>query len=88
MLPRERRRTRGADAIVSQGVEFRCPPAARAADYSATLRMRKATVRVVWRGGAITEFVVTLPVNAVTALPRYREMVGRICSLTHEGPIR
>jgi hypothetical protein len=45
----------------------------------------KAAVRVVWRGGTITELVVTLPVNAVTALPRYREMVGRIYALAHEG---
>jgi hypothetical protein len=45
----------------------------------------KAEVRVVWRGGATTELLVTLPVNAVAALPRHQEMVERICALTHEG---
>src|SRR5262249_3852957 len=33
-----------------------------------------AEVRIVWRGGEITEMTVALRVNAVTALPRYAEM--------------
>src|SRR5882724_3353155 len=45
----------------------------------------KAEVRIVWRGGTTTELLVTLPVNAVAALPRHQEMVERICALTHEG---
>jgi DNA invertase Pin-like site-specific DNA recombinase len=45
----------------------------------------KAEVRIVWRGGATTELLVTLPVNAVAALPRHQEMVERICALAHEG---
>lgn len=45
----------------------------------------KAEVRIVWRGGATTELLVTLPVNAVAALPRHKEMVERICALAHEG---
>ena len=45
----------------------------------------KAEVRIVWRGGATTELLVTLPVNAVTALPRHREMIARICALAQEG---
>ncbi|WMT72101.1 hypothetical protein [Bradyrhizobium sp. Ash2021] len=45
----------------------------------------KAEVRIVWRGGATTELCVTLPVNAVAALPRHLEMVERICTLAHEG---
>jgi len=45
----------------------------------------KAEVRIVWRGSATTELLVTLPVNAVAALPRHQEMVERICALAHEG---
>ncbi|WOH52156.1 MULTISPECIES: recombinase family protein [unclassified Bradyrhizobium] len=45
----------------------------------------KAEVRIVWRGGATTELVVTLPVNAVAALPRHKEMVERICALARDG---
>lgn len=45
----------------------------------------KAEVRIVWRGGATTKLLVTLPVNAVAALPRHQEMVERICTLTREG---
>lgn len=45
----------------------------------------KAAVRIVWRGGETTELVVTLPVNSVTVLPRYRELIVRICALAHEG---
>ncbi|MHC2691813.1 hypothetical protein ACVMFA_009755 [Bradyrhizobium liaoningense] len=45
----------------------------------------KAEVRIVWRGGATTELVVTLPVNAVAALQRHKEMVERICALARDG---
>jgi hypothetical protein len=45
----------------------------------------KAEVRIVWRGGATTELLATLPVNAVAALPRSQEMVESICALAHEG---
>jgi hypothetical protein len=45
----------------------------------------KAEVRIVWRGGATTELCVTLPVNAVAALPRHEEMVDRICALARDG---
>ena len=39
----------------------------------------KADVRIVWRGGATTEFTVSLPVNAVAALPRHPEMFAHLC---------
>jgi DNA invertase Pin-like site-specific DNA recombinase len=45
----------------------------------------KAEVRIVWRGGATTELLVLLPVNAVAALPRYREMIARIFAMAQEG---
>jgi hypothetical protein len=45
----------------------------------------KAEVRIVWRGGATTELLVTLPVTAVAVLPRHREMIARICALAKEG---
>jgi DNA invertase Pin-like site-specific DNA recombinase len=45
----------------------------------------KAEVRIVWRGGVTTELSVTLPVNAVAALPRHREMIARTCALAKEG---
>lgn len=45
----------------------------------------KADVRIVWRGGSTTELTITLPVNAVAALPRHEEMVKRICALARSG---
>jgi DNA invertase Pin-like site-specific DNA recombinase len=45
----------------------------------------RAEVRIVWRGGATTELMATLPVNAVAALPRHEEMVERICALARNG---
>ena len=44
-----------------------------------------AEVRIVWRGGEITEMAVALPVNAVTALPRYGEMETRVLQLARAG---
>ena len=44
-----------------------------------------AEVRIVWRGGEITEMAVALPVNAVTALPRYAEMETRVLQLARAG---
>ena len=44
-----------------------------------------AEVRIVWRGGEITEMAVALPVNAVTALPRYGEMETRVLQLARVG---
>ena len=38
----------------------------------------KADVRIVWRGGEITEMTVMLPVNAVSFLPRHAEMEARV----------
>ncbi|MCA6120130.1 hypothetical protein J6524_35630 [Bradyrhizobium sp. WSM 1738] len=37
-----------------------------------------AEMRIVWRGGATTELLVMLPINAVTALDKQQEMVERI----------
>jgi DNA invertase Pin-like site-specific DNA recombinase len=45
----------------------------------------KAEVRIVWRGGATTELTVMMPVNSLTALPRFPEMEQRICELAAEG---
>jgi len=44
-----------------------------------------AEVRIVWRGGETTEMTVALPVNAVTALPRYAEMEARVLQLARAG---
>jgi hypothetical protein len=44
-----------------------------------------AEVRIVWRGGEITEMTVALPVNAVNALPRYAEMETRVLQLARAG---
>jgi hypothetical protein len=41
----------------------------------------KAQVRIVWRGGATTEFAVMMPVNSLTAQSRQAEMKRRICEL-------
>ena len=41
--------------------------------------------RRTWRGGAITELTVMMPVNALAALPRHAEMEQRICDLAATG---
>ena len=45
----------------------------------------KADVRIVWRGGEITEMTVMLPVNAISALPRHAEMAARVVELARAG---
>ena len=45
----------------------------------------RAAVRIVWRGGAISELEVTMPVNALTALSRYAEMEARVLALARAG---
>src|SRR5215207_8154996 len=45
----------------------------------------RAAVRIVWRGGAVSELEVTLPVNALTALSRYAEMEARVLALARAG---
>jgi hypothetical protein len=45
----------------------------------------RAMVRIVWRGGAVTELEVKLPVTALAALPRHREMVARVRELALSG---
>lgn len=45
----------------------------------------RAAVRVVWRGGAVTELEVELPVNALAALPRAAEMEARVLELARAG---
>jgi DNA invertase Pin-like site-specific DNA recombinase len=44
-----------------------------------------AAVRIVWRGGEVTEVTVALPVNALAALPRGAEMEARVLELTRAG---
>ena len=44
-----------------------------------------ADVRIVWRGGEISEMTVMLPVNAVAALPRHAEMEARVLQLARAG---
>src|SRR5260370_36246379 len=44
-----------------------------------------ADVRIVGRGGEITEMPVMLPVNAVAALPRHAEMEARVPKLAGAG---
>jgi len=44
-----------------------------------------ASVRVVWRGGAVSELTVALPVNSFAALPRGAEMEARVLELAHAG---
>lgn len=47
---------------------------------------RDATaVRIVWRGGEVSEMQVALPVNALAALPRGAEMVARVLELARAG---
>jgi hypothetical protein len=45
----------------------------------------RAAVRLVWRGGAVSELEVTMPVNALAALPRHAEMVARVLALARVG---
>jgi DNA invertase Pin-like site-specific DNA recombinase len=45
----------------------------------------KASVRIVWRGGEVTDLTVMMPVNALTALPRYAEMEARVLQLAQSG---
>ncbi len=45
----------------------------------------RAAVRVVWRGGAVTELEVEMPVNALAALPRAAEMEARVLELARSG---
>ncbi len=45
----------------------------------------RAAVRIVWRGGAVSELEVTLPVNALTALSRFPEMEARVLALARAG---
>ena len=44
-----------------------------------------AGVRVVWRGGGVSEFAVALTVNALAALPRAAEMEARVLELARGG---
>ena len=44
-----------------------------------------ANVRVVWRGGEVSELTVTLAVNALAALPRGAEMEARVLELARAG---
>jgi len=44
-----------------------------------------ASVRVVWRGGEVSEFTVALTVNALAALPRAAEMEARVLELARDG---
>jgi hypothetical protein len=45
----------------------------------------RAAVRIVWRGGAVSELEVSMPVNALTALSRYAEMEARVLTLVRAG---
>ena len=45
-----------------------------------------ASVRVVWRGGEVSEFTVALTVNALAALPRAAEMEARVLARISAGP--
>lgn len=42
-------------------------------------------VRIVWRGGAVSEMQVALPVNGLAALPRGAEMEARVVELARAG---
>jgi len=44
-----------------------------------------ASVRVVWRGGEVSEFTVALTVNALAALSRAAEMEARVLELARDG---
>ncbi len=43
------------------------------------------SVRIVWRGGEVSEVQVALPVNALAALPRGAEMEARVLELARAG---
>jgi DNA invertase Pin-like site-specific DNA recombinase len=45
----------------------------------------QVAVRIVWRGGAVSELEVTMPVNALSALSRYAEMEARVLALARAG---
>ena len=45
----------------------------------------RAAVRLVWRGGAVSELEVAMSVNALAALPRHAEMVARVLALARVG---
>ena len=45
----------------------------------------RAGVRIVWRGGAVSELEVAMPVNALTALSRYAAMEARVLALARAG---
>src|SRR4029079_2608962 len=45
----------------------------------------QVAVRIVWRGGAVSEFQVTMPVNTLTSLSRYAEMEARVLDLAQTG---
>src|SRR3954454_2647642 len=45
----------------------------------------RAAVRIVWRGGAVSELEVTMPVNALAALSRHAEMEARVLALARDG---
>lgn len=42
-------------------------------------------MRIVWRGGAVSEFTVTMPVNALSALSCYAAMEARVLALVGAG---
>ena len=44
-----------------------------------------ASVRVVWRGGTVSELTVALPVNSFAALPRGPEMQAHVLELARAG---
>src|SRR4051794_3117703 len=45
----------------------------------------RAAVRIVWRGGAVSELEVMMPVNALAALPGYAAMEARVLALARAG---
>jgi DNA invertase Pin-like site-specific DNA recombinase len=49
------------------------------------IRRDATSVRIVWRGGAVSEMEVGLPVNALAVLPRGAEMETRVLELARAG---
>src|SRR5436305_1673461 len=45
----------------------------------------RAAVRIVWRGGAVSELEVAMPVNALAALPGHAAMEARVLALARAG---